>query len=244
MTFYRFARAVVCSVFKVLFGVRVTGYENVPEPRRLHRRALAPLHPRHPVRRVRHEAPHPLHGQARAVLVEVRRAAVPALRRDPGRPGQHGPRRAPAFQEALREGEPLGIFPEGTRYTGRVLGELFDGAAYLALKLGVPIIPVGIGGSEEILADGQGGPAPAQGRGSSSGSHSSRRRWTAGSPGRRSRRSPRSCASACRPASTRPGAAPASDARPASTRGPGEPGPAGQSASARAPLTRRRRGRR
>jgi 1-acyl-sn-glycerol-3-phosphate acyltransferase len=33
-----------------------------------------------------------------------------------------------------------------------VLGDLYDGAAYVALKLGVPIVPVGIGGSEQILA--------------------------------------------------------------------------------------------
>jgi 1-acyl-sn-glycerol-3-phosphate acyltransferase len=57
-----------------------------------------------------------------------------------------------ASQAALEAGEPLAIFPEGTRREGPVLGELFDGAAYVALKLGVPIVPVGIGGSEQILA--------------------------------------------------------------------------------------------
>jgi 1-acyl-sn-glycerol-3-phosphate acyltransferase len=45
--------------------------------------------------------------------------------------------------------------PEGTRRDGPELGSLFDGAAYVALKLGVPIVPVGIGGSEEILASGK-----------------------------------------------------------------------------------------
>ena len=57
-----------------------------------------------------------------------------------------------ASQAALEAGEPLAIFPEGTRREGPVLGDLFDGAAYVALKLGVPIVPVGIGGSEQILA--------------------------------------------------------------------------------------------
>ena len=33
--------------------------------------------------------------------------------------------------------------------------ELFDGAAFLAVKLGVPIVPVGIGGSEHILPKGK-----------------------------------------------------------------------------------------
>jgi 1-acyl-sn-glycerol-3-phosphate acyltransferase len=43
------------------------------------------------------------------------------------------------------------VFPEGTRREGVELGPLFSGAAYLALKQGVPIVPVGIGGSEEII---------------------------------------------------------------------------------------------
>jgi 1-acyl-sn-glycerol-3-phosphate acyltransferase len=47
------------------------------------------------------------------------------------------------------------VFPEGTRGSGPRVGSLFDGAAYLALKLGVPIVPVGVGGSEEILAKGK-----------------------------------------------------------------------------------------
>jgi 1-acyl-sn-glycerol-3-phosphate acyltransferase len=60
-----------------------------------------------------------------------------------------------AAQAALDAGEPVGVFPEGTRHTGPVLGDMHDGAAYLASKLGVPIVPVGIGGSEEILASGK-----------------------------------------------------------------------------------------
>ena len=60
-----------------------------------------------------------------------------------------------ACQEALQAGEPVGVFPEGTRNAGPTLGALHDGVAYLALKLGVPIVPVGIGGSEEIMASGK-----------------------------------------------------------------------------------------
>ena len=49
--------------------------------------------------------------------------------------------------EVLQGGEPLVIFPEGSRRTGPVIGEIFEGAAYLATKTGAPILPVGIGGS-------------------------------------------------------------------------------------------------
>ncbi|MEY4251507.1 MAG: hypothetical protein RL691_388, partial [Actinomycetota bacterium] len=45
----------------------------------------------------------------------------------------------------LEAGEPLVLFPEGTRQSGPIVQPLFDGAAYVAVKAGVPIIPVGIG---------------------------------------------------------------------------------------------------
>lgn len=54
----------------------------------------------------------------------------------------------------LRGGEPLVVFPEGTRQSGPVVQPLFEGAAYLATRAGVPIIPVGIGGSEAAMPKG------------------------------------------------------------------------------------------
>jgi 1-acyl-sn-glycerol-3-phosphate acyltransferase len=60
-----------------------------------------------------------------------------------------------AARSALEGGEPVAVFPEGTRSSGPEIGELFDGAAYLATRLGVPIVPVAIGGSEEILPSGK-----------------------------------------------------------------------------------------
>ena len=54
----------------------------------------------------------------------------------------------------LESGEPLVLFPEGTRQSGPIVQPLFDGAAYVAVKAGVPIIPVGIGGSEGVMPKG------------------------------------------------------------------------------------------
>jgi 1-acyl-sn-glycerol-3-phosphate acyltransferase len=54
----------------------------------------------------------------------------------------------------LESGEPLVLFPEGTRQSGPLVQPLFDGAAYVAVKAGVPIIPVGIGGSEGVMPKG------------------------------------------------------------------------------------------
>jgi len=54
----------------------------------------------------------------------------------------------------LKAGEPLVLFPEGTRQSGPIVQPLFDGAAYVAVKASVPIIPVGIGGSEGVMPKG------------------------------------------------------------------------------------------
>lgn len=56
--------------------------------------------------------------------------------------------------EILRGGEPLVMFPEGTRRSGPEVADLFDGPAYVALRTGVPIVPVGIGGSEAAMPKG------------------------------------------------------------------------------------------
>jgi 1-acyl-sn-glycerol-3-phosphate acyltransferase len=51
----------------------------------------------------------------------------------------------------LQSGDALAVFPEGTRQNGPKIQPLQPGAAYLALRAGVPIVPVGIAGSEEII---------------------------------------------------------------------------------------------
>lgn len=56
--------------------------------------------------------------------------------------------------EVLAEGEPLVVFPEGGRRSGPVVGPISEGAAYLAIRAGVPIVPVGIGGSERAMTKG------------------------------------------------------------------------------------------
>lgn len=53
--------------------------------------------------------------------------------------------------EVLDHGEPLVLFPEGERKDGPIVQPLFDGAAYIAIRAGVPIFPVGIGGSAKVL---------------------------------------------------------------------------------------------
>jgi len=66
--------------------------------------------------------------------------------------------RGSADRDALRtciavieNGEPLVMFPEGTRRSGPVVEDLFDGPAYIAARTGVPLVPVGIGGSDKAM---------------------------------------------------------------------------------------------
>jgi 1-acyl-sn-glycerol-3-phosphate acyltransferase len=56
--------------------------------------------------------------------------------------------------EVLEAGEPLVLFPEGERKSGPTVQPLFDGAVYIAARAGVPIVPVGIGGSERAMPKG------------------------------------------------------------------------------------------
>jgi 1-acyl-sn-glycerol-3-phosphate acyltransferase len=59
-------------------------------------------------------------------------------------------------EDALRAGEPVVLFPEGTRQSGPVVQPLFEGAVFVAGRADVPIVPVGIGGSEWAMEKGSG----------------------------------------------------------------------------------------
>jgi 1-acyl-sn-glycerol-3-phosphate acyltransferase len=60
----------------------------------------------------------------------------------------------------LAGGEPLVMFPEGTRRSGPLVSDLREGVAYLAVRAGVPVVPVGIGGSERAMPRGSSIPRP------------------------------------------------------------------------------------
>jgi len=61
-------------------------------------------------------------------------------------------------KEIIREGEWVGIFPEGTRSTeenGFALGEFKTGAVRLAIEMDVPIVPMAVVGSRNALSKGK-----------------------------------------------------------------------------------------
>lgn len=59
--------------------------------------------------------------------------------------------------QLLRAGELLGVFPEGTRKRDHAeeLGEAQGGAAFMALRAGVPIVPVGFIGTDKAWPAGK-----------------------------------------------------------------------------------------
>jgi 1-acyl-sn-glycerol-3-phosphate acyltransferase len=56
--------------------------------------------------------------------------------------------------QLLANGEPLGMFPEGTRSKTGVLRAGRGGAAFLAIRAGVPLLPVSITGSGRLFPNG------------------------------------------------------------------------------------------
>ncbi len=63
-------------------------------------------------------------------------------------------------RSVLRDGQPLVLFPEGTRQSGTQIAELHMGAAFVALHTGAQIVPVGIAGTEAVMPKGARFPRP------------------------------------------------------------------------------------
>ncbi|HSO97262.1 MAG TPA: lysophospholipid acyltransferase family protein [Acidimicrobiia bacterium] len=155
MIFWRVVRDLVVGLCRVIFRVRVIGRDRVPGsgPYILapsHRSILdVPFTAFVTRRRIRFLAKQELFSSRIGGALFPRLGGIPVERGTTDRAALR------ACDAVLAEGDPLAIFPEGTRRRGPTLGELFHGVAYLALKRGVAIVPVGVGGSEEILPSGK-----------------------------------------------------------------------------------------
>lgn len=154
LAFYRLVRGLIWLVARVFLRVRIVGAENIPREGAF---VLAPVHRSNldfalvalvTRRRMRYM------GKASIWKYKIPGRLISAL-------GAFPVNRGTADREALRtcieivdSGQPLVIFPEGTRQSGPVVEPLFEGAAYIASRTGVPIVPVGIGGSEAAMPKG------------------------------------------------------------------------------------------
>jgi 1-acyl-sn-glycerol-3-phosphate acyltransferase len=162
LALYRFARGVIVSICRLYWRTTFEGLEHVPADGAF---VLAPVHrsfvdfglaagvTRRRLRFMGKDSlwKYPAFGWLLSAL-----GAFPVRR---GGPDREAMRRCMAV---IERGEPLVLFPEGTRRSGPVVDDLHEGAAYVALRTGVPIVPVGIGGSERALQKGKRLPRPVK----------------------------------------------------------------------------------
>ncbi len=152
--FYRIVRAVVVFVGKVYFRISVRGRHNVPATgpfilSPIHRSFLdTPAVAAVTRRRMRYMGKESLWRSRFSGWFFTTAGGFPVQRGSADRDALR------AGTEVLKRGEPLVLFPEGTRQSGPVVTPLFQGAAYLACRTGAPIVPVGIGGSEAAMRRG------------------------------------------------------------------------------------------
>ncbi|MCU1459289.1 MAG: putative acyltransferase [Actinomycetia bacterium] len=148
--FYRFAHALVCGVVAIPHRVIVEGADKLPEGPYIlcpsHRSMLdIPFVAFVTTRRIR------FFGKTELWKYRPLGAIFDTFGGIPVERGTTDRKSIQMSLAALAGGEPLCIFPEGTRRNGPEIDEVFEGAAYIALKAGVPLVPVGIGGTERIM---------------------------------------------------------------------------------------------
>ena len=151
---YTVVRAIVIGFCRVFFRLRIDGLENVPASGSF---VISPVHRSNidfalvaaiARRRLRYMGKDSLW---RVPLLGPFISALGAFPVRRGAPDREALRRCIAV---IEDGEPLVMFPEGTRQSGPDVQPLFDGAAYVAGRTGVPILPIGIGGSERAMPRG------------------------------------------------------------------------------------------
>lgn len=155
LVLYSLGRALVVAFCRVWLGLQIRGAEHVPATGAF---VLAPTHRSNmdtllvagtTRRRLRYMGKDSLWKFAPAGRVLSILGGFPVTR---GTADVEALKRCVAV---LRGGEPLVLFPEGTRRSGPTIEPIFDGAAFVAVKAEVPIVPVAVAGSEESMPKGQ-----------------------------------------------------------------------------------------
>jgi 1-acyl-sn-glycerol-3-phosphate acyltransferase len=150
LAFYRVLRGLGIVLGRTIFRLRAEGLEHVPAEGPF---ILAPVHRSNLdfmlvlvccKRRMRYLAKDSIFkpgiGQVFKAL-----GAIPVARGTADRAALR------ACIDVIEAGEPLVMFPEGTRQSGPEVHEVFDGPAYVQSRTGVPIVPVGVGGSAAAM---------------------------------------------------------------------------------------------
>jgi 1-acyl-sn-glycerol-3-phosphate acyltransferase len=152
--FYRFARNLIVAVCRLCFRLTCEGREHVPPAGAY---VIAPVHRSNvdilvacvvTKRRIRYM------GKDSLWKKQPFRWLLSSLGGFPVTRGSADREALLRCIKVLKSGEPLVLYPEGERKSGPVVQQLFDGAVYVATKAGVPILPVGIGGTERVMGKG------------------------------------------------------------------------------------------
>lgn len=152
--FYLFARLVLCDGIRLYTRTHIEGRENLPKSGPY---VLAPNHRSYidtPLAGVLTRRRLRFMGKAEMWQNSWFGWILSALGAFPVRRGHADREALKRCIEVLDSGEPLVLFPEGERKEGPEVKPLFDGAAYVAARAAVPIVPVGIGGSARAMPRG------------------------------------------------------------------------------------------
>lgn len=149
--FYQICRSILIPLIRGYTRMTINGREHLP---RTGGYVLAPVHRSYPDtpiagcvsrRRLRFMGKDTMWHVKRVGWILSALGAFPVTR---GTADREALRRA---IDVLAGGDPIVLFPEGERKQGPTVQPLFGGAVYIAIKAGVPIVPVGIGGSERVM---------------------------------------------------------------------------------------------
>jgi 1-acyl-sn-glycerol-3-phosphate acyltransferase len=149
--FYIFANIIIRFLLRLLTSTTVKGLGNIPTqgPLVLVANHINLLDP--PV--IGALLPRPVHFMAKTELYSVPMFGriIDGYLAFPVRRGELDLVSLRRAERILRAGDVLGIFPEGTRSKTGQLQPGFDGAALFALRLGCPVLPLGISGTNHVL---------------------------------------------------------------------------------------------
>ncbi|WP_077621012.1 lysophospholipid acyltransferase family protein [Bacillus sinesaloumensis] len=151
MNLYSFARGLVGAIIKPLYRIEIIGKENIPNQGGVlicsnHIDNLDP-----PVVGV--TSPRPIHFMAKEELFKVPLLG-PLLPRINAFPVKRGMSDREALRTAikvLKEGNVLGIFPEGTRSRDGKLGKGLSGVGFFALRTDCVVVPCAIIGPYRLF---------------------------------------------------------------------------------------------
>lgn len=147
---YHALRGVAITVFHIVNHVQLKNLNNVPRQGGFIIAANhlswtdIPLIPMHLQRKIVYMAKEEYFNSKLAWLVRFL-GAFPVKR------GEGDRQALRAGEEQLKKGNILGIFPEGTRSRTRTMAQAHAGMGMIALRTGVPVVPVAIWGSENAL---------------------------------------------------------------------------------------------